>query len=1168
MLRYMMRSISRQLLLISMLVSPVLSAGQEGIPYITYYDSRTGFESQNWSVCQDSGSSMFFANKQGVTVFDGLDWHTIKLPHVPLEIATATANGGIYVLSDRNYGMLKRTNNGKITYEPMTYEGELDRSLKKIYFSDTSVIFYGTNHISFHSYVDQTLQRRITSGDQGAFTGMMMHNGKIFINTLESGLLHVSGDSLVPLPTVKITANHEILFWLPYDNQNTLIGLDNTTLMLFDGNDFKEYPLSEASYLESYGLSDGIILNDSLYVFSTYYGGAVIVERESGKVRTILNYENGLADDEVYAMGKDHAGGIWLTYRYGICRVDPLLPVREYTTYPGLEGLLTNTEWYNNTLYVATTEGLFFLEEVKDYSETQILVKQEPMVRQPGVPGISSRHDAAGTSPGTGTRPAEPSERQPEVLSSDTRADADQETAEQPAAVKEEKRGFFDRLFNRETRTREPESTDIQSPGPAGNIEQPKVDDVLKSFEIESRQEPQQPRYIEKTVRKLKAVRYVYRKVKGINSGCMQLLPTNSSLLTGSSSGLYAVNDSIGIRLSDSRNISAIHKFDNEKFYVVSEDGLEVLHLKDNGWLREKNSDLIKEPLFSVTHDPHFIWLSGYNKVHRLSHAPKLINTYTFASPYPEELHLKYLRDTLFLFSGNSVSFYAATLDTFLQYDYSFLPQQYTSISFIPSTGAHQWLKLDNQLFVFDSDTSTLNAYKTYFELFRNITAINQDPESGYWIIDDNEHLFKLSESISNYSYGSFNVNIEYFRDASGKFIDLTDLTLQPEQTIPLQIRLSAPFFPGNEQTRFQYRIENLSEGWSEWSASPELTLFLESGEYTIQVRAKNVLGGISQVKTLFITIKTPFYQMPWFYLSLSPILVVLLYIFFYLRERKIKRDRAILEERVEERTLEISEQKKQIELQKDAITDSITYASRIQKAILPSPMLFEAAFGDYFIYFRPRDIVSGDFYWITERDDQVIFSVADCTGHGVPGAFMSMLGNSFLNEITKVKKKTLTASGILNQLRVMITAALSQSGSSNNTDDGMDIAMCIYNRRTGELNYSGANNPLYLVRDEELHIIKPNRMPIGYFPVKKDFTGHTIKIKKGDVIYLFTDGYTDQFGGKQDKKFTTGRFRKMLLKNADLPMIDQKELLESTFESWKDGTIQIDDVLVMGIRF
>lgn len=1162
-----------------MLISSVLARGQDGIPYITYYDSRTGFESQNWSVCQDTGSSMYFANNQGVTVFNGLEWRSVKLPYVPLEIATSNATGDIYVLSDRNYGLLRRTNNGIISYEPLTYEGELDRSLKDIHFTDTSVVFYGTSHISFHSLEDQTLQRRITAGEKGPFTGMVILNGRIFINIRGSGLHELTGDSLTAVPAGKLTGENEILFLLPYDENRVLLGLDDATLMLFNGRNLQDYPISEGSYLKDYGLSDGIALNDSLYVLSTYYGGAMILERKGGRVRTILNYQNGLTDDEVYAIGKDHSGGIWLTYRYGICRVDPLMPVREYTTYPGLEGLLTNTVWYNNTLYVATTEGLFFLEEVKDYSVAQIMVKQQPIMRQPGVPG---------TATGTGTttddtnddatreKITDPSTSSDSPTGQDlsaSRAASGQAEQKQPAVEAEEKQGFFDRLFNRERRNREKRDVETEPPAeevvtPPGNIVQPDVDDVLKTFEVPEKEINQQPRYVRKTVRKLRSVRHVFRKVKGINSGCMQLLPTHSSLLAGSSSGLYAVNDSIGVRLSDSRNISSIHKFDKEKFFVVSEDGLEIMHLLESGWLREKKSDLIGEPLFSVTHDAHFIWLSGYNTVHRLSHDPKLINTYTFASPYPEELHLKYLRDTLFMFSGNSVSFYAATLDSFLRYDYSFLHEQYTTVEFIPSSGMHQWLKLDNHLHVFESDTSKVQEFRSYFGIFRNITALNQDPDRGYWIIDDNEHLFQLSESITNYSYGSFKVNVEYVRDASGNNADLSNLTFLPEQTSPLQIMLSAPFFPGNDHTRFQYRIENRMEDWFDWSESPELTLFLESGEYTIHVRARNVLGEISQPATLFITITTPFYQKPWFFLSLSPILFVLLYIFFYFRERKIKHDRAILEEKVEERTIEISEQKKQIELQKDAITDSITYASRIQKAILPSPKLFEAAFGDYFIYFRPRDIVSGDFYWITERDDQVIFAVVDCTGHGVPGAFMSMLGNSFLNEITKTKKKTVTASGILNQLRVMISAALSQSGRSNNTDDGMDIAICIYNTKTGELNYSGANNPLYLVRNEELNIIKPNRMPIGYFPVKKDFTGHTIKIQKGDVIYLFTDGYCDQFGGKYDKKFTTNRFKKMLLKNADLPMIDQKEHLESAFEAWMDGTHQIDDVLVMGIRF
>lgn len=1163
----MMRSLTHCFLLVSMLIFPALVAGQEGIPYISYYDSRSGFESHNWSVCQDTGYSMVFANKQGVTFFDGHNWQSVKLPYVPLEIGTAKRSGDIYVLSDRNYGLLKQSRTGTISYEPLTYEGELDRSLKALYFTDTSVVFYGMSHISFHSIDDQSLQTRLSAGEQAPFSGMLLLNERIFVNIKDAGLHELKDNSLVKLPTGGATGSMEVLFWLPYDNNRVLVGFDNSTLQLFDGDGFRDYPISEGSYLNDFGLSDGIALNDSLYVLSTYYGGAMIVDRESGKVRTILNYQNGLPDDEVFAIGKDHNGGVWLTYRYGICRVDPLLPVREYSNYPGLEGLLTNTVWYNNTLYVATTEGLFFLEEVKDYSVTEIMVRQQSVARQPVISGAETMPS---TGIGTGQSSGDESEEAatlPGERSGDAQMDGEQEAGEQEAGEKEEKRGFFERIFRRDRRDREQEQLPDETPSQQGNVEEPDIDEVLKEIEVPAASANQKPRYVRKTVRKLRSVRHVFKKVKGINSGCLQLLPTNSSLLAGSSSGLFAVNDSIAVRLSDSRNISAIHEFDNEKYFVVSEEGLEILHLLENGWFREKKSDLIGAPLFSVTHDQHFIWVSGYNAVYRLSHDPKLINSYTFESPYPEELHIKYLRDTLFLFTERSVEFYASTLDSFLRYYNNFLPDQYNSLSVVQSTGAYQWLKTDNELHLFASNSSPEQQYLKHFRLFKNITALNQDADKGYWIIDGNERLFQLSRNITDHSYGSFKVNIENIRIASGAYADLTDLTFLPEQT-PLQIRLSAPYFPGSEQTRFQYRIEDRMEEWFDWSESPELILFLEPGDNTIQVRARNVLGEISQTRSLSITIKTPFYKQPWFYLSLSPILFVLLYIFFSLRERKIKRDKAILEEKVKERTIEISEQKKQIEHQKDAITASITYASRIQRAILPSPALFEAAFGDYFIFFRPRDIVSGDFYWITERDDQVIFTVADCTGHGVPGALMSMLGNSFLNEITKSRKKVLTASGILNQLRVMITAALSQSGASNNTDDGMDIAMCIYNRKTRELNFSGANCPLYLVRDEELHIIKPNRMPIGYFPVKKDFTGHTLKIKKGDIIYLFTDGYSDQFGGKYDKKFTAGRFNKLLLKHADKPMIDQREYLESAFESWKKGTPQIDDVLVMGIRF
>jgi serine phosphatase RsbU (regulator of sigma subunit) len=281
------------------------------------------------------------------------------------------------------------------------------------------------------------------------------------------------------------------------------------------------------------------------------------------------------------------------------------------------------------------------------------------------------------------------------------------------------------------------------------------------------------------------------------------------------------------------------------------------------------------------------------------------------------------------------------------------------------------------------------------------------------------------------------------------------------------------------------------------------------------------------------------------------------------------------LEQKIEERTSEIQVQKEQIEKQKNKIlaqnndiTSSITYASKIQNAVLPDKKLFEKVFKEYFIFYRPRDIVSGDFYWITHTGKKTIFTVADCTGHGVPGAFMSMLGNSFLNEIIRSNSFSLSSDQILNQLRDKISEALAQSGEQSSTHDGMDIALCIYDPVKSEIQFSGAYNSLYMVRDEKLEIIKGDMMPIGYYPNKKDFTSHRLPVSKGDILYLFSDGFADQFGGPKNKKYTIGRFKKLLVSISGQPMEEQQRALDAKLRSWSGKNIQVDDVLVMGVKF
>ncbi len=262
--------------------------------------------------------------------------------------------------------------------------------------------------------------------------------------------------------------------------------------------------------------------------------------------------------------------------------------------------------------------------------------------------------------------------------------------------------------------------------------------------------------------------------------------------------------------------------------------------------------------------------------------------------------------------------------------------------------------------------------------------------------------------------------------------------------------------------------------------------------------------------------------------------------------------------------TARVKAQKK-IEEQKQAITDSIQYASRIQNAVLPKQDIMDNYFSEHFIYFKPRDIVSGDFYWMTEKENKLVLVAADCTGHGVPGAFMSMLGISFLNEIVN-KHSCEKASTILNELRELVKSTLAQSGQA--TDDGMDVALVVVDKKNMEINYAGAYNSFYLVRDGKLHITKADRMPIGnYVKDDKPFTNHTIDIQEGDSFYIFSDGYPDQFGEKSKSKFSTKAFKKLLAEISIDPAKVQADILEREFQSWKGNHRQIDDILVIGAK-
>lgn len=273
--------------------------------------------------------------------------------------------------------------------------------------------------------------------------------------------------------------------------------------------------------------------------------------------------------------------------------------------------------------------------------------------------------------------------------------------------------------------------------------------------------------------------------------------------------------------------------------------------------------------------------------------------------------------------------------------------------------------------------------------------------------------------------------------------------------------------------------------------------------------------------------------------------------------------------DKMQEQVELISSQHKQLEIYNTRLTDSINYAQHIQQALLPSKELFEEVFPQNFLYFLPKDILSGDFYWMNcnKAKDTVYLAVADCTGHGVPGAMLSMLGISFLNEIFSSYKQT-SPSNMLNQLRKNFLVTMSNNSTKKSLNDGMDIGLAEIDFEQNKLFFAGANRDIYIVRESELIILKGDNMPIGKYVLNTPFSQKEFKLLPGDCIYMFTDGYNDQFGGVKNRKFKRKNFKKLLLAVQTLSFEEQLKMIDMMHKQWKQDKFQVDDILIIGFQY
>lgn len=400
---------------------------------------------------------------------------------------------------------------------------------------------------------------------------------------------------------------------------------------------------------------------------------------------------------------------------------------------------------------------------------------------------------------------------------------------------------------------------------------------------------------------------------------------------------------------------------------------------------------------------------------------------------------------------------------------------------------------------------------------------------------------------------------------ANGEAVNLDDEHQFTSYQNNLLFNFSSICIANPASIKYKIKLEGSDTEWQDTEGQKSANYrSLPPGDYTFKVMAINANRATSESNaSIRFTVLAPFYKRPWFIGTVALLLIISVFTYIKIREASLIKEKQLLATKVKERTQELSLANAQLAEKNKDITDSIVYAKRIQFAIFTP----EIPYDETFLFFKPKDIVSGDFYWTGIYHGLEFLAVVDCTGHGVPGAFMSVIGHTSLNKI--IIEEGVTKPGeILDHLNAEVTRNLHQK-DNDKINDGMDLSLICYNPATRLLQYAGAHNPLWLFRKNEVLITKADRFSIGQnTEMVNTFTNHEIYIEPNDMIYMFSDGYADQFGGPNGKKFKSSQLQKLFYENNHLPVTAQCNLLEKTFVDWKGDLDQLDDILVMGRRF
>jgi serine phosphatase RsbU (regulator of sigma subunit)/ligand-binding sensor domain-containing protein len=1098
---------------------------QIGMPFIRNFlpkDYHAGVA--NWAVVQDKRGVMYFGNDNGILEYNGIDWRLIKTANNSSVFSLSIdEDGRIYVGGLRTFGMLRPDSTGLLQYQSLTHLIDFQKvpfeQVWSIKTNKEGVIFQTDESLFIYKDDKITIVPPTTY-----FTFVYEVHGKCYVQQNNYGLMELVNGKLILVKGTERFNNTLIAQVLPFGDGKLLLCIEGDGLFIWDNGNIMPFKTDADPFLKEFRIYNAIVLDKNKIALATLGLGLVVLDMQ-GRILHLFNKRNGLADDFVISLCPDGQGGIWLGSYHGISRLEYPSPLTRFNErYHKISGVVNSIIKHQGEIYIATMNGLYVLKSrnlTKNFSEAEFRKNKDILV---DCWDLLSFGDELIVATFSGLK----SVKGEKITSIGS---VNPQTFCLIRSKKDPNRIFVGSAYS------------VRSLVKVGNewVDSGKLEGIRE--EVRFIEEDDEGNLWLSTPSK-GVIKVRFGDFFSLNP-YIERYGTDQGLPSFSGNHLFLINGEIKIGTEQ-----GIYRYDKKlnKFYQD--------HAFDNPFNKGQHS--VRYP--TIDSKGNMWCFSNINDEEISLMARQPDGTYKYQSKILPRLND--LQDVQYIFAEDSNIIWLSDVEGIYRYE------------------ANEKTKID---FEFNS-------------IIKQV-AIGEDSV-----------IFKGT-----------------YPDAN-----MVNSLLQPEYMMPTlpyrynSIRFASASVSYNEDINlFQSYLEGFDKSWSRWEEDDQKEYTnLPEGTYTYRIRSKDVYGKISREASYKFTILPPWYRTHFAYLCYAFILVGSFWGFVRWRISAIEKEKEVLAKKVTERTQELAttndklvtvntqlvEQnniikqksdeiadayqkmfdlntqltntvselqvaRKQVEKQRDELSkqkentdSSIRYARRIQDAMLPYANKLNTWFSEHFIFYRPRDIVSGDFYWFTERNGKIIITAVDCTGHGVPGAFMSMIGFSKLSQV--VNENNITESDeILNYLHEGIRYSLKQEETDNR--DGMDMALCVIDKEAKTMSFTGAKNPIIICQKGNVELIKADKMPIGGLQreEKRIFSKHTFDISEPTSVYLFTDGYQDQFGGEHGKKFMTTNFFNLIQEISSKPMSEQYQIIQNTMNNWIKGYEQTDDILVIGLK-